>query len=58
MSGKKTIFIIIVFTVIALILTWIWLQYVIEKFDIDRAINTGNQMITSIKKDHHWYNFL
>ncbi len=49
MSGKKTIFIIIAVTVIALILTWFWLQQVIVKYDLDRAMNTSNQLISSIK---------
>lgn len=47
MSGKKTIIIILVFTVIALILTWLWLQYAIEKYDIDRAIGTNHSLTYS-----------
>lgn len=58
MSGKKTIFIIIAFTIIALILTWFWLQHVIVKYDIDRAIDTTNQLMTSIEIKKSWFKFI
>lgn len=56
MSGKKTIIIIIAFTIIALILTWFWLQQVIEKYDIDRALSTSNQIISSVERTGSWFN--
>lgn len=58
MSGKKTIFIIIIFTIVALILTWFWLQNIIDKYDIDRAIDTSNQLMTEVKGIKNWLNFI
>ena len=58
MSRKKTIFIIIAVTIIALILTWLWLQNVIEKYDIDRAIDSTNQMLTRMENMKSWFNFI
>lgn len=58
MSGKKTIFIIIAVTIIALILTWLWLQNVIEKYDIDRAIDTTNHLITRMESVKTWFNYI
>lgn len=49
MSGKKIIFIVITFTIIALILTWFFLEYIINEYDLDRAANTTNVFLSSIK---------
>lgn len=44
MTGKKTVFIIIAFTVVILILAWFWLQHVIEEYDIDRAQDSAQHI--------------
>lgn len=49
MTGKKTVFIIIAFTIIVLILAWFWLQHIVEKYDIDRAMDTTNILISHVK---------
>ncbi len=40
MNGKKLIAIVIVISLIALILTWIYGQKIISDFDIDRAMSS------------------
>lgn len=40
MNGKKLIAIIIIISLIALILTWIYGQKIINDYDIDRAMET------------------
>lgn len=40
MTGKKTVFIILMFTIVILVLAWFWLQHVIEEYDIDRALDS------------------
>lgn len=37
MKGKLAVFIILMLTIAALILCWVWLQDVITDYDIDRA---------------------
>ena len=37
MKGKMAVFIVILATIAVLILCWIWLQNVIEDYDLDRA---------------------
>ncbi len=37
LKGKVAIFIIIAFTIIALIITWFWLQDVITEYDLDTS---------------------
>lgn len=49
MTGKKIVFIVIIFTIIALILTWFYLEYIIVEYDLDRAMNTTNTFMSSIK---------
>lgn len=56
MSGKKTIIIIIAFTIIALILTWFWLQHVIVKYDIDKATDATNQLMSGITSTINRFN--
>lgn len=52
MSGKKTIFIVLAFTIITLIFTWFFLEFIIEKYDIDRAMNTQNILSSILKMPH------
>lgn len=40
MKGRITVFIIVIFTIIFVIFTWLFLQYIIEEFDVDRAIGS------------------
>lgn len=49
MTGKKTVFIIILFTIIVLILAWFWLQHVIKEYDLDTATATANFIAKQIK---------
>jgi len=49
MTGKKIVFIVIIFTVIVLLLTWFYLEYIIVEYDLDRAMNATNTFISSIK---------
>jgi hypothetical protein len=50
MTGKKTVVIIIVFTVIFLMLAWFWLEYIIHEYNIDRAMSTKDISIRSIQR--------
>jgi HAMP domain-containing protein len=38
MKEKFTIFIVLLFTIIVLVIAWFWLENVIEEYDIDRAM--------------------
>ncbi|MGJ9460038.1 hypothetical protein [Oceanobacillus sp. CF4.6] len=40
MNGKAVILIIIIGTLVALLLTWFWMQNVIEDYDVDRKALT------------------
>lgn len=40
MTGKKAVFIIIIFTIIVLVCAWIWLQQIIKEYDLDAAYLT------------------
>ena len=39
MKGKLAVFIILLVTIIVLIFCWIWLQNIMDDYDIDRAIS-------------------
>ncbi|MFA1819769.1 hypothetical protein ACDX78_06165 [Virgibacillus oceani] len=38
MKEKLTIFIVLLFTVLVLVIAWFWLEHVIEDYDVDRAM--------------------
>lgn len=40
MDGKKLIFVIIIISVIAIIGTLLWGEYIIEKYDLERAMSS------------------
>ena len=48
MTGKKMVLIIVGLTIIALILVWFWMEDVIVKHDIDRAIDTSTYIVGTI----------
>lgn len=48
MTGKKTVFIVIVFTVLVLILAWFLLQYVIKEYDLDPAMGSAEFIVQNI----------
>ncbi|HZW67490.1 MAG TPA: hypothetical protein VFF20_02640 [Pseudogracilibacillus sp.] len=37
MTGKKIVFIIILFSIIVLALGWLWLQNIMNKYELDEA---------------------
>lgn len=39
MKGKLAVFTILLLTIIVLVFCWIWLQGVIDDYDIDRALS-------------------
>lgn len=49
MVGKAAVFIVIAVIIIALILTWVYLQHVIEEYDVDRAINDATYVLHYLK---------
>jgi len=54
MSGKKVIFIIIGFTVLITILIWFMMEYVIDAYDVDRALSTSQQIVQQIDNSTHF----
>lgn len=44
MRGKIAVLTIIIFTIIFVIFTWFYLQYIINEFDIDRAIEVTDDL--------------
>lgn len=40
MKGKLAVGVIVLLTIIVLALSWLWLQNIIDDYDIDRAIST------------------
>lgn len=45
MTGKKIVFILIAFCIIVLILGWLWLQNIMNKYELEEA-NDFNPQIT------------
>lgn len=45
MNGKKLIFIVIIFSVIALVATWMYGQKVIDDLDLERAIESNSTIV-------------
>lgn len=52
MSGKAAVVVVIVVIIIATILTWMYLQHVIDEFDIDRAMNDVTYVMNCINPLH------
>lgn len=45
MKGRIIVIIILISTIILLIFTWLFLQYIIEVFDVDRAMTSTNSFV-------------
>ncbi len=46
MSGKKVILFIVIFSVLAIIATWIYGQKVIDDLDLDRGLDSNSTVIS------------
>lgn len=53
MSGKNIVFIIIGFSVLVTIVIWFMMEYVIDAYDVDRALSTGQQIVQQIEDTSH-----
>lgn len=49
MGGKVAVITIIIVIIIALILTWLYLQHVIDTYDLDRALNEATSILHTLK---------
>lgn len=48
MRGRIIVFIIIIFTIIFLLFTWFFLQYIIKEFEVDRAIESTDVFVQNL----------
>lgn len=49
MGGKVAVITVIVVIIIALIFTWLYLQHVIEEYDLERAMNDATSIVQTLK---------
>ncbi|HLS59948.1 MAG TPA: hypothetical protein VK044_02320 [Virgibacillus sp.] len=53
MSGKNIVFIIIGFSILVTIVIWFMMEYVIDAYDVDRALSTSQQTVQQIEDTSH-----
>lgn len=52
MKGKLTVLLLLAFTIIVLIIGWFWLQDLIVKYDIDRAMAINELIYTTVENEY------
>lgn len=55
MTGKKTVLIIVLSTIIILVIAWFLLQFVIDKYNLDSANSNTTEIVTEVLSTSHLF---